>query len=76
MTSLLFGLQHTLFAATVPGMLVFFVAFTLWGALAAVIVSLQRRLFPVVVAHWIINIFMSSPALLVPTLQLMRVLPG
>lgn len=70
LTSLAFGAQHVLFAATAPGMFVYFVAFTVWGLCAAVIVRKQGRLFPVVVAHWIVNILMSSPAIIFPILQL------
>lgn len=73
-SSLLFGLQHVLFAATGPGMLVFFVAFTVWGAVAAVIVRRQGRLFPIVIAHWIINIMLAAPGLAFPILQLTGVL--
>ena len=69
------GVQHILFAATVPGMLVYFVAFTVWGLGAAVIVSKQGRLFAVVIAHWIVNIMTSSPAIILPILQLMGVIP-
>ena len=75
-TSLAFGVQHTLFAATVPGMLVYFIAFTVWGLCAAWIVRKQGRLFPVVIAHWIVNVLMSSPALVVPVLQIAGVIPG
>lgn len=74
-TSLLFGAQHILFAATVPGMLVYFVAFTVWGLCAAIIVRKQGRLLPVVIAHWIVNIMMSSPAIIFPILQLSGVIP-
>src|SRR5690625_4593723 len=35
-TSVLFGLQHILFAPSRPGMVVYFVAFAVWGVLAAV----------------------------------------
>ncbi len=73
-TSLLFGVQHMFFAATPPGMLVYVVAFTVWGLVAALIVRRQGRLFPVVVAHWIINIVMSAPAIVFPILQLTGVL--
>ncbi|MDJ1371490.1 CPBP family intramembrane glutamic endopeptidase [Gulosibacter molinativorax] len=73
-TSLVFGVQHMAFAATVPGMLVFLVAFTLWGAAAALIVRWQGRLFPVVVAHWIINFMLSSPGIVFPILQLAGVI--
>lgn len=74
-TSLLFGAQHILFAATVLGMLVFFIAFTVWGLCAAVIVRKQGRLLPVVIAHWIVNIMLSSPAVLFPILQLTGAIP-
>lgn len=69
-TAVLFGAQHVLFAATLPGMLVFFVAFTVWGVLAAVIVQKQGRLFPVVIAHYLVNIGLSAPAIVFPILQL------
>lgn len=75
-TSLLFGVQHIFFAASAPGMLVFFVAFTVWGLMAALIVRKQGRLFPVIVAHYIINILLSAPALVFPILQLAGVIPG
>lgn len=75
-TSLLFGAQHILFAATVPGMLVYFIAFTVWGLCAALIVRKQGRLFPVVIAHWIVNIMMSSPAIILPILQLTGAVPA
>ena len=73
-TSILFGLQHIFFAASLPGMLVFFLAFTVWGMTAALIVRKQGRLFPVVIAHYIINIALSAPAIVLPILQLSGVL--
>lgn len=73
-TSVLFGLQHILFAPSRPGMVVYFVAFTVWGTLAAVIVRKQGRLFPVVIAHWVVNFALSSPAIVFPILQLAGVL--
>lgn len=73
-TSLAFGLQHVLFAPTVPGMIVYFVAFTVWGGIAALIVTKQGRLFPVIIAHWIVNCFLSAPALVLPILMLTGVI--
>lgn len=70
MTSLLFGAQHIFFAATIPGMVVYFVAFTVWGGIAAIIVTRQGRLFPVMIAHWIINFMLSAPALVLPILMI------
>lgn len=75
-TSLLFGAQHVFFAASAPGMLVYFVAFTLWGLCAAIIVRKQGRLFPVVIAHWIVNISLSAPVIALPILQLTGVIPA
>lgn len=69
-TSILFGAQHIFFAASVPGMVVFFVAYVVWGVVAAVIVQRQGRLFPVVIAHWLINVMMSVPGLVFPVLLL------
>lgn len=69
-TSLVFGLQHVFFAPTVPGMIVYFVAFTVWGGIAALIVTKQRRLFPVIIAHWMVNGLLSAPALVLPILML------
>lgn len=76
LTSVTFGAQHVLFAATMAGMFVYFLAFTVWGLCAALIVRQQGRLFPVVIAHWIINVMMSSPAIVFPILQLAGVTSG
>lgn len=70
MTSLLFGAQHIFFAATIPGMVVYCIAFTVWGGIAAVIVTRQGRLFPIIIAHWMINFMLSAPALVLPILML------
>lgn len=69
-TSVTFGVQHMAFAATPAGMIVFFVAFTVWGLGAAIIVRKQGRLFPIVVAHWLINIMLAAPAIIFPILLL------
>ena len=37
------------------GMLVYFAAFTVWGGIAAIIVTKQGRLLPIIIAHWMIN---------------------
>lgn len=75
-TSLAFGAQHIVFAATPAGMLVFFLAFTVWGVVASLIVRRQGRLFPVVVAHLVVNVVMSAPGIVFPILQLTGVLPA
>ncbi|MHA6670321.1 lysostaphin resistance A-like protein [Homoserinimonas sp. A447] len=61
-----FGLQHVFFAATAPGMLVFAVAFFVWGLGAGVIYLKQGRLMPLIICHLIVNLFTSLPALIVP----------
>ena len=74
-TAVVFGVQHVLFAATVPGMLVYAIAFTVWGLCAATIVRRQGRILPVLIAHWIVNIMMSSPGIVLPILQLAGIVP-
>lgn len=61
-----FGVQHIFFAATLPGMLVFAVAFFVWGLGAGVIYLRQGRLMPLILCHVIVNLFTSLPALIVP----------
>ncbi len=63
---LLFGLQHTMFAIDVRGMVVYGFAFFAWGVTAGIIVHKQRRLAPMVIAHWIVNLaFVVGPMLAV-----------
>lgn len=61
-----FGLQHIFFAATAPGMLVFAVAFFVWGIGSGIIYLKQGRLMPLILCHVIVNLFTSLPALIVP----------
>lgn len=70
LTSVLFGAQHILFAPSAQGMFVYFVAFTVWGAAAAVAVRRLGRLFPVVIAHWIVNVSLAAPGIVLPILML------
>lgn len=67
--SIAFGLQHVVFAPTVPGMVVFAVAFFVWGLGSALIYRVQRRLMPLIIAHFIVNLATSAPALVVPFLE-------
>lgn len=53
---LLFGLQHMMFAGDVRGMVIYAFMFLAWGVTAGVIVHHQRRLAPMVISHWIVNI--------------------
>lgn len=61
-----FGLQHIFFAATAPAMLVFAVAFFVWGLGSGIIYLKQGRLMPLIICHFIVNLFTSLPALIVP----------
>src|SRR5690554_897953 len=63
-----FGLQHIFFAATAPAMLVFAVAFFVWGVGSGVIYLKQGRLMPLILCHFIVNLFTSLPALILPFL--------
>lgn len=51
-------------------MLVYVVAFTVWGLSSAVIVLRQRRLLPITIAHFLANLVTSAPAVVFPALQL------
>lgn len=64
--SLAFGLQHIFFASTVPGMVVYGVAFFVWGLGSALIYRRQGRLMPLIVAHFLVNLLTSLPALILP----------
>ncbi|MBF0671726.1 MAG: CPBP family intramembrane metalloprotease [Salinibacterium sp.] len=64
--SFAFALQHVFFASTAVGMLVLGVAFFVWGLGSALIFRWQRRLMPLVVAHLVVNLFTSAPALILP----------
>jgi len=63
-----FALQHVFFAPTAPGMVVYAVAFFVWGVGAALIFHWQRRLMPLIVAHLLVNLATSAPALVLPIL--------
>lgn len=69
-STLFFGLQHVFFATSPPAIPVFFIAFTVWGAVAAIIVHRQNRLLPIAIAHWVTNFVMSVPGIAIPIAQL------
>jgi uncharacterized protein len=64
--SVAFGLQHVFFAMTVPGMVVYAVAFFVWGVGSALIYRRQGKLMPLIIAHAIVNLLFSAPALILP----------
>ncbi|MCC9174902.1 CPBP family intramembrane glutamic endopeptidase [Arthrobacter sp. zg-Y179] len=68
--SLAFGAQHAFFAPTTDAMVVYVVAFAVWGLGSALIVRAQGRLLPITIAHLIVNLMTSSPAVVFPILVL------
>lgn len=73
--SIAFGAQHAFFAPTAGAILVYVVAFTVWGLGSAIIVRAQGRLLPVTIAHAVVNLATSAPAVVFPALQLAGVVP-
>jgi len=61
----IFAAQHVFYAATPDAMLVYLAAFFVWGVGSGLIVLWQRRLMPIIVAHLLVNLFTSAPALLI-----------
>jgi membrane protease YdiL (CAAX protease family) len=60
-----FGLQHLAFAPSVTGAIAYVAGFTLWGLGAGLIYHRQRRLGPLIVAHFLSNLIPSLSGLLV-----------
>jgi uncharacterized protein len=61
----IFALQHVFYATTPDAMLVYLAAFFVWGIGSGIIVWRQRRLMPIIVAHLLVNLMTSAPALVV-----------
>ncbi|MBH0052959.1 CPBP family intramembrane metalloprotease [Salinibacterium sp. SWN139] len=72
--SVAFGLQHAFFAPTVDAMIVYVVAFTVWGIGSSLIAQKQKRLMPIAISHFVVNLMTSSPAVIFPALQLAGVI--
>ncbi|HVK24047.1 MAG TPA: type II CAAX endopeptidase family protein [Actinokineospora sp.] len=68
-SSVVFGMQHAFFAPTRAAMLVYVVAFTVWGIGSGIIVHRQRRLAPIIIAHFLVNLMASLPAVVFPILR-------
>lgn len=64
--ALVFAAQHLFFAPSASAMIVFGAAFLVWGLGAALIYSWQRRLVPLVVSHFLVNLGTTVPAVVVP----------
>lgn len=54
-----FALQHVMLAPSLQGAIVYLVAFFVWGIGSGIIYYKQKRLFPLVVSHFIVNIAFS-----------------
>lgn len=65
-SALVFGVQHVFFAPTADAVIVYAAAFTVWGAGSGLIYLRQRRLMPLIIAHGLVNLFTSLPALAIP----------
>ncbi|MGW9630767.1 CPBP family intramembrane glutamic endopeptidase [Agromyces sp. NPDC055520] len=61
--SAIFALQHVFYAATTDAILVYLAAFFVWGIGSGLIVHRQRRLMPIIIAHLLVNLMTSAPAL-------------
>ncbi|HET8780695.1 MAG TPA: CPBP family intramembrane glutamic endopeptidase [Agromyces sp.] len=61
----IFASQHVFYAATPGAVPIYLVAFLLWGIGSGLIVRWQGRLMPIIVAHFLVNLMTSAPALLI-----------
>ncbi|MFT4297445.1 MAG: type II CAAX endopeptidase family protein [Micropruina sp.] len=61
--SVLFGLQHLWYAATPDAVVTFVCAFFVWGVGSGLIYLRQRRLMPLVLAHGLVDLVFTLPAL-------------
>lgn len=74
LSSVVFGLQHIFFASSFYGAIIYFFSFTAWGFGSGIIVHFQNRLFPVVVAHFLVNLISTLPTIIFPILILMEII--
>ncbi|RXZ66884.1 CPBP family intramembrane glutamic endopeptidase [Agromyces albus] len=61
--AIVFAVQHVFYAATPSAVPVYLVAYLVWGIGSGLIVLWQRRLMPIIVAHFLVNLMTSAPAL-------------
>ena len=64
--SVFFGLQHIWYAPTPDAVLVYACAFFVWGVGSGLIAWRQARLLPLIIAHGLVNLFTTLPALAIP----------
>ena len=62
----IYALQHVFYAPTPDAVVVFVAAFFVWGLGAGIIAHRQGRLLPIIVAHGLVNLLMTLPALVIP----------
>jgi uncharacterized protein len=55
-----FALQHMILAASLQGAIVYAAAFLVWGIGSGFIYHKQKRLFPLIVCHFIVNVAFSA----------------
>jgi membrane protease YdiL (CAAX protease family) len=67
LTAIGFGLQHVVFAVTLSSALAYAAGFFLWGLGAGFIFQRQRRLVPLIIAHFISNLSFGVIPLLMIT---------
>jgi uncharacterized protein len=63
--AVIFASQHVFYAATPGAVPIYLVAFLVWGIGSGLIVRRQGRLMPIIVAHFLVNLMTSAPALLI-----------
>lgn len=66
LSAMVFGAQHAFYAPTADAVLVHAGAFFVWGLVSGLIYLRQKRLMPLIIAHGLVNLFTSLPALVVP----------
>lgn len=55
-----FSLQHVMLAPSFEGAIVYATAFFVWGLGSGIIFHRQRRLFPLIICHFLVNIAFSA----------------
>ncbi|MFE5407889.1 CPBP family intramembrane glutamic endopeptidase [Microbacterium sp. NPDC056569] len=63
-----FGLQHVWYAPTPDAVVVYACAFFVWGIGSGIVAWRQGRLLPLIIAHGLVNLLTTLPALVVPFL--------
>jgi membrane protease YdiL (CAAX protease family) len=63
-----FGVQHVWYAPTPDAVIVYACAFFVWGIGSGIIAWRQGRLLPLIIAHGLVNLLSTLPALAVPFL--------